>query len=316
MNLILEINGRDIERVQLSSNGISVGRALSNQVILKDQFVDAQHCLLLLRDGELVVQDLNSTNGTEVLDKQIKGEESLYRLGEKIAVGDTVLRLLDVNGFVEKTRKKSYWFDLVRRFKVWPLLLTLLGFICGVEIFDSWVFSTEGFSFFDALSSLFTALTAVFVVAGCFAILTKLIKGRSSFREHLILVSFISVFEKLSEYVVWIIRFNMQNYSIGNAVGIVLEWCVFALILIAGLSYASQLPKVKVWFLSALIASAFIYKDYADELTKEDHERWSKYSNAENIAFPPAFLFRKTTDMDTYFKEADQLFDKVQEQGE
>jgi len=74
MNLILEINGRDIERVQLSSNGISVGRALSNQVILKDQFVDAQHCLLLLRDGELVVQDLNSTNGTEVLDKQNKKE--------------------------------------------------------------------------------------------------------------------------------------------------------------------------------------------------------------------------------------------------
>ena len=48
-----------------------IGRGRSAQVTIPHSLVSRQHCEVLERDGQLVVRDLNSLNGTYVGDERI-----------------------------------------------------------------------------------------------------------------------------------------------------------------------------------------------------------------------------------------------------
>ena len=65
-----------------------VGR---REVSLDDEAASRVHSEILRKDGQLIVRDLKSTNGTYVNDARIS--ESPLQNGDRIAVGDTVLLL-------------------------------------------------------------------------------------------------------------------------------------------------------------------------------------------------------------------------------
>lgn len=54
----------DGRTVALTAEGVRVGKEDSNDVVLEDGFVSGFHALVFLRDGQVVVRDLGSTNGT------------------------------------------------------------------------------------------------------------------------------------------------------------------------------------------------------------------------------------------------------------
>src|SRR5687768_16012130 len=58
--------------------------------------VSKHHARLLFRDGRFIVTDLKSTNGTYVNGRKI-AQASIVREGDKIYIGDFVLRL-ETNG--------------------------------------------------------------------------------------------------------------------------------------------------------------------------------------------------------------------------
>nr|MBZ4194851.1 FHA domain-containing protein [Candidatus Contendobacter sp.] len=62
-------------------------------IIEGDPEISTLHCLLIRQNGQLVLRDLNSTNGTLVNGVPIHGE---YRLSDRdtVLLGNTELRLL------------------------------------------------------------------------------------------------------------------------------------------------------------------------------------------------------------------------------
>lgn len=50
---------------------ISVGRSPENVIVVPDPEVSRRHAVLSLENGELYVEDLNSTNGTYVFDGRV-----------------------------------------------------------------------------------------------------------------------------------------------------------------------------------------------------------------------------------------------------
>jgi adenylate cyclase len=72
----------------------SLGRHPNNSIQLLDKIVSKEHCILELRDGQFVLRDLGSLNGTYINGERVRGEQ-LLRHGDEIALGSTRARYDD-----------------------------------------------------------------------------------------------------------------------------------------------------------------------------------------------------------------------------
>ncbi len=70
---------------------INVGRAATSDIVLDEQFVSTTHARLVPRGQFFYVEDLGSTNGTFVNEKQVKGEAQL-KLDSRLRIGETTFR--------------------------------------------------------------------------------------------------------------------------------------------------------------------------------------------------------------------------------
>lgn len=69
---------------------ITVGRARSSDIVLDEQFVSSTHARLVPRGQFYYVEDLGSTNGTFVNEKQVT--EAQLKLDTRLRIGETVFR--------------------------------------------------------------------------------------------------------------------------------------------------------------------------------------------------------------------------------
>lgn len=80
-------------RINLSTAPILIGRADDSTLVLTDDFASSRHARLTPRsDGEWLVEDLGSTNGT-YLDRQRVSSPIHVPMGVPIRIGKTVLEL-------------------------------------------------------------------------------------------------------------------------------------------------------------------------------------------------------------------------------
>ncbi|REJ74151.1 MAG: GGDEF domain-containing protein [Acidobacteria bacterium] len=75
---------------------LSVGRALSNSIVLDDDSVSRQHALFYRRGDGFFVSDLGSTNGTLVNDFPVESETPL-RNGDLVTIGGVVFKFISDN---------------------------------------------------------------------------------------------------------------------------------------------------------------------------------------------------------------------------
>src|ERR1700684_205808 len=69
----------------------SLGRHPNNTIQLLDKIVSKEHCILEQRDGQFILRDLGSLNGTYVNGERVRGE-ILLKHGDDIALGSTRAR--------------------------------------------------------------------------------------------------------------------------------------------------------------------------------------------------------------------------------
>ena len=85
----LEINGGPnlAKRFVVNPLGLKIGRTAPADIVLPDSRVSRSHCLVELAGDHLHVSDLNSTNGTYIDGKRVKGSAYL-KVGSVLRVGD------------------------------------------------------------------------------------------------------------------------------------------------------------------------------------------------------------------------------------
>jgi len=69
---------------------LTIGRAVTSDVVLDDPFVSSAHARLVPRGQSISVEDLGSTNGTFVNEKQVT--EAQLRPQTRLRIGETVFR--------------------------------------------------------------------------------------------------------------------------------------------------------------------------------------------------------------------------------
>lgn len=78
--------------IGLADQQITIGRANDATVVLDDDYASSRHARLFPQDGQWIVEDLGSTNGT-YLDRQKVTQPTPVPLGVPIRIGKTVLEL-------------------------------------------------------------------------------------------------------------------------------------------------------------------------------------------------------------------------------
>src|ERR1700690_3122941 len=79
---------------ELKVDKTTIGRVEDNTFQLAEPSVSSHHCEVLLRGTEIVVRDLNSTNGTFINGHQVTGEAPL-KPGQILRLGQIEMRLED-----------------------------------------------------------------------------------------------------------------------------------------------------------------------------------------------------------------------------
>ena len=92
--LVLLSEGYTGRSHELIAEKTTVGRVEDNAFQIPDPSVSSRHCEVLLRGAEVLVKDLNSTNGSFIEGQQITGEAPL-KLGQILRLGQIQMRLED-----------------------------------------------------------------------------------------------------------------------------------------------------------------------------------------------------------------------------
>jgi hypothetical protein len=78
--------------IDLAQQQITLGRANDATLVLNDDYASSRHARIFPQDGQWIVEDLGSTNGT-YLDRQKVTHPTPVPLGVPIRIGKTVLEL-------------------------------------------------------------------------------------------------------------------------------------------------------------------------------------------------------------------------------
>jgi len=76
---------------ELNVDRTTIGRVEDNTFQIADPSVSSHHCEALLRGGEVLIRDLNSTNGSFINEARIT--ESVLKPGQKLRLGQVELKL-------------------------------------------------------------------------------------------------------------------------------------------------------------------------------------------------------------------------------
>ena len=80
------------EMIEIPPEGLTMGRQVSNGLVLEHNSVSRFHAKIYMRDGQYILEDLGSTNGTFVQDRRVS--RAVLHGGENIRLGEVLIKFL------------------------------------------------------------------------------------------------------------------------------------------------------------------------------------------------------------------------------
>jgi len=90
--LVLTAGPRKGQELRLDRREVTIGRADNADLVIRDEFASTHHAKLVLMNGEWLIQDLNSTNGTFVNGKRV-GTPMTLKANVPVQIGNSVFEL-------------------------------------------------------------------------------------------------------------------------------------------------------------------------------------------------------------------------------
>jgi pSer/pThr/pTyr-binding forkhead associated (FHA) protein len=78
--------------VRLGDTPVTLGRAQDSTIVLDDDYVSSRHARIYPRDGQWLVEDMGSTNGTYLERQKVSGPTPV-KIGVPIRIGKTTVEL-------------------------------------------------------------------------------------------------------------------------------------------------------------------------------------------------------------------------------
>ena len=97
--------------IPISGDKFLIGRSESCQLRPKSDSISRKHCILVIRDGRLLIQDLKSRNGTYVNEKRLPSDRAkILSAGDSLKIGKLLFEVVIEHGL--KGNKKPQVADV------------------------------------------------------------------------------------------------------------------------------------------------------------------------------------------------------------
>jgi hypothetical protein len=108
--LVISIDGAVIKQIQLAKERTTLGRRPYNDIVIDNLSVSGEHAVLTLANGNVIIEDLRSTNGTHVNGQSV--ERCVLKHGDLLDIGRYKIRFLNQAANLPPARTPS---SIVRR---------------------------------------------------------------------------------------------------------------------------------------------------------------------------------------------------------
>lgn len=251
MALILEVldgRGGVRQRVPLDGVPLRVGRALDNDIVLDDPYVDPRHARVHRREnGDVVVEDLGSVNG--LLQQGSRAADAVaVSHGSELRVGRTGLRFRDTGADVAPALP-----DRAGARPLLPLPGSTLGRVAFVALAlalmaaTTWLASYERSAGADAFAAVLAILALGGLWAGGWAIASRIVVHRFQFWGHMAVFAAVVLagvaWGTVSQWAAFLFPDSLLWSVLGWAAG----FALLAFLLAAHLRLSSTLGTARRW---------------------------------------------------------------------
>jgi len=307
---ILNRSGQVLQRLMYSGGIIRVGRAYDNDIIIGDPFVCPHHLIISTDEGRIILQDLDSLNGTWNRKGKVRLSKAELPENELLQFGHSQLRFRAVDSTVEPARKDTArrgMFDLLGRVWMLPLAATVsvLSLAAGNTL-DS----PRDISVAAHVGQLDYPLLGMMFWAGFWALINRLIAHRSNFKIHLSIVALAVAALFLNSQGVTLLGFALgwsESVAWIKTVGQIL---IIGTALIIHMKFATH-GRAWVQAVGAgVFATILMGIPQYEELSRS--RDFSSLPGLEPLLKPPAYRLVEGVSVDEFFKRSDALREKLE----
>jgi len=312
---VTDQQGRLVERFRASRFPVRIGRAYDNDLIVADPYVCPHHCEVALgEEGEMLVNDLSSVNGTFAQGVHSRSGQHALKAGSQLRIGRTLLHIRFPQPEVEATRIDTTPHSR----RDWPprsLSVNLTVLLLGALMMTLWDY-LDSYTEFDYGRYFFgQQIPAVIAVAGwaaVWSIVSRITAQRFAFLRHAtILVSFILGIT-LSDYLLEFLKFGFAASWPFEMISIVILMVGLALLLYWHLRLCSDQRRSRLMIVATVIAVVFVglvqINDYLDQQEFRSAPRFS------TTLKPPAFQLVRSKPVDDFLSDVQPLRGRIEQE--
>jgi len=309
-------HGRLSEFIKSSDETMTLGRGLSNDVIIADHFIAAEQLRFDYEQGLWKLNLLDETNPVLLNNKPIGKDGVVVKSNDQLIVGRTHLILLLSNHPVERTRKlmlSNWMYHKVLHFAL-PIAMLLVSALLAV--FTEYQEISGKIRWGQMVASGLGYALFVSFWAGCWALVGRLLRHKPNFFAQLFYTSltmaginFGALFYGYTEYT-----------TTSNVLGYIIEWgfllLMLGILLKYNLTYATELKRrnliaFSVIGISMLLSISMTYLGQRDFSSQPDYSatvkpplaKWSSDNTVndymQNLSLQLEKLEKELVEIDT-----------------
>jgi hypothetical protein len=314
--VVLEIlgSGKNARFERVEGMPVSIGRALNNDVIVDDPYVDPHH--LSLDDNESkdgwVAIDLSSTNHT-VTNRTVKehspADVTAVESGDVLQLGKTRIRVYSENHAVAPTlslrdlEHRLLDFDAIKW--VVALIAALLCVVCLQMYLASTVDAIKPVTY---ATTAITLLASVVFVGGFWGLISRIMKGDTRFAPLVNITLVQAMVAIVFTLFLNVLYFNfpgMAGKETFQNIASLVFFVTYVYLCLVLTTRLNLLPKVVVC--SAIVIGTLGFMAISDYSQEDQFVYYPKYDGA---LYTPYFLVRSGVSEDDFRASLPMLFDQ------
>jgi len=289
---------------------VRIGRGYSNDIILSDPHVCAEHLVIHADDSDgWSVQDLDTKNGVHVLSDNGKQKELKLSSGDMLMIGKTQLRFVNPDHPVEPSKSlhdKNNVVDALRSVAVIWALLSLLIF--GVSV-DGYLSASDEVHIDKLIADALPVVSGIFMWSALWALLAFIVRRRLFFKFMLTVTSIYYIADIFLSEVINYLEYNINSALFVDVVSYVTAGVLLAVLLYVSMAKALSLSKKRRLFLanifSWVLVAIIVFVVYANKPEFNSNPEYPSELKA------PFSRLSSAVDLNDFMSETEILMNKL-----
>jgi hypothetical protein len=289
---------------------VRIGRGYSNDIILSDPHVCAEHLVIHEDDnGTWSAEDLDTKNGVHVLSENGKQKELKLMSGDMLVIGRTQLRFVSSDHPVEPSKRLRDKNSIVDAFRSVAIIWALLSVLILAVAIDSYLSASNEIHIEKLIADALPVVGAIFLWSALWALLAFIVRRRLFFKFMLMASSAYYIADIILSIVIYYLAYNLNSTLFVDVVSYVTAGVLLVLLLYVSMAKALSLSEKRRLFLANVFSwgliAIIVFVVYAN---KPEFNNSPKYPAELK---PPFAQFNPSIGLDEFMAETEVLMNDL-----